>query len=706
MQTIDRTAPVAIRHSARRVRPEPMSGKRAVRCRQAGGNRARAVAVPGGGGLESVAAALLAAVLVLAGSATVRGQSDLAPVAPPLISAVRAVDLAAVRTLLAEAVDVDARQPDGATALHWAMHREHVEMADLLIRAGADVGVANDLGVTPLLMASARGHGELVERLLAAGADPNGTLASGETALMVAARAGSLEAVNALLDAGACVNAAESTRGQSALMWALANRHPAITRALLGRGADVHARTGTRRRVYNMGGSRSAGSASRGIALEEVTLGGSTPLLFAARSGDLESARLLVAAGADVRDTAADGTTALHIAAHSGHGSLAAFLLAEGADPNAAPLGYTPLHAAVLRGTLRDRGVANDDPGAGLPLVRALLEHGSDPNARLLEGTPVRRWSHDFAFMDRWVGATPFWLAARFLEVEMMRVLAAAAANPRLPSRDGTTPLMAAAGQGYNRGGGSAFIRDRRDFSSYNPVESAALGSTIPAAEERLARAAVAAALELGADVDAANDAGDTALHAAAAHGMNSVIELLASRGADLRAENRRGETPLALAVYSDGIGGDRFVREDTAALLRRLAGAAGSAGTEAPAAAISESAHPARPHAHPEASVLTNPVAATPDSVAAGAELYATHCATCHGPTGRGDGRLAAATAAYGARPSNLADATWRHGGSDGEIFVAIRDGIGPDFTMDAYGGRLAEPDIWRLVNFLKSLP
>ena len=643
--------------------------------------------------------ALLLAALLVAAPAAVQGQSEPASVASRLIPAVRAVDVAAVRALLAATVDANVRQPDGATALHWAVHRENVEIADLLIGAGADVDAANDLGVTPLLMACARGHGALVERLLAAGADPNRALASGETALMAAARAGSLGAVNALLDAGAHVNATETTRGQSALMWAVANRQPAITRVLLEHGADVHARTGTRRRVYNMGGSRSAGSASRGIALEEVAEGGTTPLLFAARSGDLESARLLIAAGADVHDTAADGNTALNIAAHSGHGSLAAFLLAEGADPNAAPLGYTALHAAVLRGVLRDRGVANDDAGAGLPLARALLAHGADPNARLTRGTPVRRWSHDFAFMDRWVGATPFWLAARFLEIEMLRVLAVAGADPRQPSRDGTTPLMAAAGQGYNRGGGSAFIRDRRDFSSYNPVESAALGSTIPAAEQRLAREAVAAVLELGADVDAANDAGDTALHAAASHGMNRVIELLTSRGADSNAQNRRGETPLALAFYADGIGGDRFVREDTAALLRSLSE------SDAPDDAGVDVAHPARPHEHPEAQGLANPIAATPASVAAGAARYRTHCATCHGPTGRGDGRLAAAAAAYGARPSNLADTTWRHGGSDGEIFATIRDGIGPDFAMDAFRGRLSEPDIWNLVNYLRSL-
>ncbi len=651
----------------------------------------------------AVAARLLAVFLLAtpagAGAQTGAAPGGLAAGAPPLVSAARAADPAAVRGLLAASADVDVPQPDGATALHWAVHREHVEIAGLLIDAGADVDAANDLGVTPLLMASARGHGALVARLLAAGADPNGALAGGETALMEAARAGSLGAVNALLDAGARVNATETTRGQSALMWAVANRHPVITRLLIEHGADVHARTRTRHRVYNMGGSRSAGSASRGIALEEVAEGGSTALLFAARSGDLASARLLIAAGADVHDTAADGNTVLNIAAHSGHGSLAAFLLDEGADPNAAPLGYTALHAAVLRGALRDRGVPNADRGAGVPLVRALLDHGADPDARLTKGTPVRRWSHDFAFLDRWVGATPFWLAARFLEMEMMRVLAAAGADPGLPSRDGTTPLMAAAGQGYNRGGGSAFIRNRRDFSSYNPVESAALGSTIPAGEERLAREAVAVALELGAAADAANDAGDTALHAAASHGMNSVIELLASRGADPNAENRRGETPLALAVYSEGIGGDRFVREDTAALLRSLSEA------KAPDDAGRDIAHPARPHEGREAPAVRNPVTATPDSVAAGAEAYAAHCATCHGPTGRGDGRLAAATAAYGARPSNLADPTWQHGGSDTEIFAVIRDGIGPDYAMDAFGGRLAEPDIWNLVNYLRSL-
>ena len=513
--------------------------------------------------------AVAAVVGCLAVSAVALPQSQSAIL--PLIEAVRNQDRDAVRALLREQVDVNAPQPDGATPLHWAVHWENLEIADLLIGAGADANVANDLGVTPLVMACRSGNAALVGRLLVAGADPNPTLASGETALMAAARVGSLEAVDALAARGADVNAIETTRGQSALMWAVANEYPEVTRALLEHGADVHARSSTRTRVFSMGGSRGAGSASRGITLEEVEQGGSTPLLFAARSGDLESARLLVAAGADVHDTTADGNTALVIAAHSGHGSLAAFLLDEGADANAAPLGYTALHAAVVRGNLLDRDVLNPDPGAGVSLVRALIAHGADLNTRLLKGTPVRRWSHDFAFMAPWVGATPLWLAAKFLEVDMMRVLADAGADPRLASSNGTTPLMAAAGLGYSRGGGSAFIKNRRDFSSYNPVASAELGSRIPAVEEQRALETVSLALELGADVNAANDGGDTALHAAASQGMNTVIELLMDRGGDVNAENRRGQTPVALAVYADGIGGNRFVRESTAALFRTL---------------------------------------------------------------------------------------------------------------------------------------
>ena len=640
-------------------------------------------------------ARLSAAALVLAAAFTVSGGLSAKPSAGAagspitLIEAAKAADATAVRALVAAGADVNTAQSDGATALHWAAYLEDIDTSALLIRAGADVNRANDLGVTPLLMASTNGHAELVEALLAAGADPDAALPSGETPLMAASRAGTPGAVDSLLRRGADVNAAEQTRGQTALMWAVANRHSDAAPALIAAGADIHARSQVRYRVYNMGGNRSAGSASSGIPLEEVAIGGSTPLLFAARSGDVESARLLLDAGADLHDPAADGNVPLVIAAHSGHASLAAVLLERGADVDAAPLGYTALHAAVLRGDLRDRRVRNTDPAAGLPLVETLLAHGAYPNARLTQPTPVRRWSHDFALMNRWLGATLYWLASKFLELDMMRALAAAGADTRMASDDGTTPLMAAAGLGYSRGGGSAFIKDRRDFSSYNPVASAEQGSRIPAAEERLSREAVALAIELGGDVATVSVSGDTALHAAASHGMDSVIELLVEHGADLHAANERGRTPADMAVYREGIAGAALVRESTVGLLREL----------------DPDRHPAEPHPHPEAQELANPTESNPESLAAGAAAYERLCATCHGPTGRGDGRLAAGTAAYGARPSNLADDTWQHGSADAEIFTVIRDGIGPDFAMDSFDGPLSAEEIWNVVNYLKSL-
>ena len=606
-----------------------------------------------------------------------------------VIDAARSRDAAVLTDLVSSGAAVNTPQGDGSTALHWAAYWEDTHIAQVLIDAGADANTANDLGITALHMACANGNADLVEALLGAGANPNTTLASGETALMAASRAGSVAAVESLLRRGANVNAVENTRGQSALMWAVANTHSAVVKGLLEGGADIHSRSQVRHRVYNMGGSRSAGSASQGIPLMEVAVGGSTPLLFAARSGDVESARLLLQAGADLNDTTADGNSVLVIAAHSGHGTLAAFLLDSGADSNAAPLGYSALHAAVLRGDLRDRGVRNTDPGSGLALVQTLLAHGAKPNAQVTRPTPVRRWSHDFALMDRWNGATPFWLAAKFLELDMMTVLADAGADTRMASRDGTTPLMAAAGLGYRRGGGSAFITDRRDFSSYNPVASAELGSRIPEPEERRALEAVKLIIELGGDATATSVSGNTALHAAATHGMDSVVELLAENGADLYAENERGQTPMEMAVYREGIAGESLIRKSTVGLLREL----------------DPERHLAEPHRHPEAQATMNPVAPNRDSIAAGAKSYGKFCVACHGASGAGDGRLAAGTAAYGMKPSNLVDSTWQHGSSAGEIFTVIRDGIGPDFSMDSFEGPLSEAEMWDLVNYVQSL-
>ena len=332
---------------------------------------------------------------------------------------------------------MNARQPDGATALHWAVYLNDLETVDLLIAAGAAPDVTNELGVAPLYLACENGNAALARKLLAAGATPHAMLPSGETALMTAARAGSAGAVRALLAHGADVQAREAMEEQTALMWAASQRHAGVVDALLGAGADVHARSRLRPVVQ----AHSART-SRDGAVVVVEEGGFTPLLFAARSGDLASAELLLAAGADPNDTAPAGTSALVVAAHSGHGALAATLLAAGADPNAAGAGYTPLHAAILRG---------DEA-----LVAVLLAHGADPNARLLRGTRYARQGKLFALDVAWTGAAPFFLAAKFGRGDIMRRLAESGADPHAGLDGGVTPLMAAAGMltgGFGRAG-------------------------------------------------------------------------------------------------------------------------------------------------------------------------------------------------------------------------------------------------------------
>ena len=446
-----------------------------------------------------------------------------------LVEAIRDGDRHAVQALLEEPVDVDARQPDGATALHWAAYLNDLETAELLIAAGAVADVSNQLGVTPLYLACENGNPAMVRLLLAAGATPHAVLPSGETPLMTAARAGSIGAVRALLAHGADVQAREAMEEQTALMWAASQRHAGVVEALLGAGADVHARS----RLRSVVQAHSART-SRDGAVVVVEEGGFTPLLFTARSGDLASAELLLAAGADPNDTAPAGTSALVVAAHSGHGALAAMLLAAGADPNAAGAGYTPLHAAILRG---------DEA-----LVAVLLAHGADPNARLLRGTRYARQGKLFALDVAWTGAEPFFLAAKFGRGDIMRRLAESGADPHAGLDGGVTPLMAAAGMltgGFGRAGKDRLGREMDSAEmevalTQDPDRRSVMNSGIDA---------VKAAVELGADVNAANAAGDTALHMAAYHGFKTVVEFLVSRGARLDATNQRGETPLDRAL-------------------------------------------------------------------------------------------------------------------------------------------------------------
>jgi ankyrin len=446
-----------------------------------------------------------------------------------MVEAAQKQDREVIRALLQQHVDVNAPQGDGATALHWAVYWDDPVTADLLIRANANINATTDLGVTPLALASS---GAMTDKLLAAGANPNIATSTGESPLMAAARAGRGDMVKALLGHGADANAKENVRGQTALMWAVSQRHPDVVRVLLEHGADVHARTRSNPQLVYTGEVSGAGRNPAEWAMRTMDKGGSTALMFAARQGDIESAKLLLARGASPNEAGPDGMSVLVLASYSGHPDLAALLLNKDANPNAADAGYTALHTAVLRG----------DVG----LVKTLLASGANPNARITQGTPITREGEDLVLPTPLVGASAFFLAAKFLEVDIMRLLAKGGADPLLGAMDGTTPLMAATGIGW----GGGVDRRGRDTSG--------LGDPVIHDEDR-ALEAVRLALDLGADVNAANDAGDTALHGAASKGYNAIVELLADKGARLDVKNKRGRTPLATA------------KKGTADLLRKL---------------------------------------------------------------------------------------------------------------------------------------
>jgi ankyrin repeat protein len=462
-----------------------------------------------------------------------------------LIEAVKAGNLAAARSLVRNA-PVNAREVDGTTALHWAVRSDNLELVRLLLKAGADVRLANRYGVLPLTLAATNGDAAMVEALLAAGADPNTALPEGETVVMTAARTGKVGALQVLLGRGAAVNAHEQSLEETALMWAAAENHGDAVRVLAEAGADLNARS----RLLHLEHKKFATEA---MITTNFARGGWTALMYAAREGAVEGARALAEAGADVNLTDPDGTTALVFAIINGHFDVAALLLDKGADPNVADsTGMAALYAAVDMHTLdtvlslppqRITG-----PIEAVDLAKLLLAHGADPNARLK--SPVLQRHHNLGDVALGEGTTPLMRAARASDADIVRLLLDAGADPMLRQQNHTTALMFASGLGR-----TTLFEVDRPWSEEKAIETVRL------------------CLDHGAEIDAFNDEGQTALHGAAALGANSIISYLAARGARLTIRDKVGRTPLDLALAgSKGEDGRPHVREDTVALLRLVA--------------------------------------------------------------------------------------------------------------------------------------
>jgi ankyrin len=465
-----------------------------------------------------------------------------------------------VRSLLQRKADVNAPQVDGTTALHWAARADDLETADLLLRAGARVSAANREGATAMQLAALNGSAAMIERLLKAGADPNTSLSSfGDTALMMASRTGKPNAVKVLLDSGARVDARETWGDTTPLMWAVAEGNHAVVRMLIDRGADVNARSKFVPSATGRGFEGATPVAARpNQSVEENASGLLTPLMFAAREGDLESARMLVAAGAEINARGGDGKDALGLAIFNGGYDVASFLIDNSANVNQADAQrFTPLFWAVDRRNMETAPnfpwVVTTDP---LPLIKKLLDAGADVNA-LVNNTPRARMRDG---SPRIVFATALMRAAFSGDIELVKLLLAHDAKPNIISRDNETMLMAACGTGF--------------------IPGYSKGRT-PA--ERLE--VVKLLIELGQDVNAADDYGITALMVAANIGDVPILQYLIDKGADLGAydlgkknDGAFGSSiePLMPIDYAIGVGTFRpnnaiVFNEDAYNLMSRL---------------------------------------------------------------------------------------------------------------------------------------
>jgi ankyrin repeat protein len=536
-------------------------------------------------------------------------------------------DKAAVQKLLTQRADVNAPQADGATALHWAVFRSDKEMVDLLIRAGANAKAANREGATPLWLASVDGDAAILDALIKGGADPNEKLPLGRTPLMEASRTGNVDAIKVLLDHGAQINAKETLRGTTPLMWAADEGHAPAIQLLIQRGADIKARSNPaergrgpalgksndpRKQVAAQGAALAAGQASpplgagraangrggaaggrggrggRGAAgaadgtdqFDDATAaafgfggrnraavldgGELTPLVYAVRSNDLESVKVLLAAGADVNQVTGYGWSPLLVATQNRYYKLGAYLLDHGANVNLANKGgWTPLYLATDNRNIEsgDYPVRKGDMDH-LDFIKLLLEKGADVNARMKDSTETRT-----VFTNQWLdenGATAFLRASQSGDIVLMKLLLAHGADPKIDTVLHVTALQVAAGIGWVEG-------ITYEWSPEQTLE------------------AVKLLLDLGLDPNAQADTGRVALHGAAHKGATAVVQVLVDHGAKLNirdygnTDNRGGKLAVHTwepVDYADGLVRvgvqSAIAHPETGLLLRKLMTAAG----------------------------------------------------------------------------------------------------------------------------------
>ena len=511
-------------------------------------------------------------------------------------------DDARIEQLIAAHADVNAAQPDGSTALHWAAYHGDTRAAETLLRAHANPNGVTETGMTPLILACEGGNAELVKLLLQHGANPKQTLKNGETPLMMAARTGNVPVLELLLKKGAPVDAREKLRNTTALMWAAANANAAAVRFLVAKGADINARSGStdpgrkpylappgRERIQEFidgTGLRGAAvgddapDAKAKLAAEQEAAkgaiarfekpaayakrgdkkwGGLTPLLFAAREGKLDTVQALLKAGASVNQTSEDGWTALLVATQNRFYQLGAYLLEQGADPNLANEGgWNPLYLATDNRNIESGDYPTRKPDMDhLDYIKLLLAKGANPNLRMKSSTETRT-----VFTNQWLyeeGATPFLRAAQSGDLVLMKMLLDHGADPSLPTDHKVTPLMVASGIGWVEG----VTYEWSPQATYDAVKML---------------------IDLGANVNAQDTLdGRTALMGAAHKGRNDVIQLLVEHGADLALHDigsrdsihaLSGVTWQAID-YADGlvrVGVQSAIpHPETAALLRKM---------------------------------------------------------------------------------------------------------------------------------------